>query len=158
MLHLDKAGEANQSNFVASDGAELETIEKMQLVEVTRRPLQPGPNPNPDPDPNPDPNLNPDTHHSPLTPHHSPLTTHPSPLTTHHPTLTLPLPLPLTPTQWFANNYKNFGADLEFVSDRSQEGSQFVRGFGGVGGILRYKVDFMEHDYDDESDDGNESD
>jgi len=92
VLHLDKAGEANQSNFVASDGAELETIEKMQLVE------------------------------------------------------------------WFANNYKNFGADLEFVSDRSQEGSQFVRGFGGVGGILRYKVDFMEHDYDDESDDGNESD
>jgi hypothetical protein len=27
VLHLDKAGEANQSNFVASDGAELETIE-----------------------------------------------------------------------------------------------------------------------------------
>jgi len=80
VLHLDKAGEANQSNFVASDGAELETIEKMQLVE------------------------------------------------------------------WFANNYKNFGADLEFVSDRSQEGSQFVRGFGGVGGILRYKVGSMEHD------------
>ena len=72
--------------------------------------------------------------------------------------MTPPLPLPLPPTQWFANNYKNFGADLEFVSDRSQEGSQFVRGFGGVGGILRYKVDFMEHDYDDESDDGNESD
>jgi peptide chain release factor subunit 1 len=93
VLHLDKAGEANQSNFVASDGAELETIDKVQLVE------------------------------------------------------------------WFANNYKNFGADLEFVSDRSQEGSQFVRGFGGVGGILRYKVDFMEHDYDDESgSDGNLSD
>jgi len=32
VLHLDKAGEANQSNFVASDGAELETIEKVQLV------------------------------------------------------------------------------------------------------------------------------
>ena len=41
VLHLDKAGEANQSNFVASDGAELETIEKVQLVEVTGRPLQP---------------------------------------------------------------------------------------------------------------------
>jgi len=90
VLHLDKAGEANQSNFVASDGAELETIEKMQLVE------------------------------------------------------------------WFANNYKNFGADLEFVSDRSQEGSQFVRGFGGVGGILRYKVDFMEHDYDDDDSAGSD--
>ena len=46
------------------------------------------------------------------------------------------------------------------MSDRSQEGSQFVRGFGGVGGILRYKVDFMEHDYDDDSagSDGNASD
>jgi len=90
VLHLDKAGEANQSNFVASDGAELETIDKVQLVE------------------------------------------------------------------WFANNYKNFGADLEFVSDRSQEGSQFVRGFGGVGGILRYKVDFMEHDYDDDDSAGSD--
>jgi len=87
VLHLDKGGEADQSNFIASDGAELETIEKLQLVE------------------------------------------------------------------WFANNYKNFGATLEFVSDRSQEGSQFVRGFGGIGGILRYKVDFMEHDYDDDDDD-----
>jgi len=86
VLHLDKAGEANQSNFVTSDGVELETIEKLQLVE------------------------------------------------------------------WFANNYKNFGATLEFVTNRSQEGSQFVRGFGGVGGILRYKVDFMEHDYDDDQD------
>jgi len=54
--------------------------------------------------------------------------------------------------EWFASNYKNFGATLEFVTNRSQEGSQFVKGFGGVGGILRYKVDFMEHDYDDESD------
>merc|ERR1712146_198770 len=88
VLHLDKRGEANQSNFVTADGVELETIEKLQLVE------------------------------------------------------------------WFANNYKNFGATLEFVTNRSQEGSQFVRGFGGIGGILRYKVDFMEHEYDeDESED-----
>merc|ERR1719310_947486 len=87
ILHLDKAGEADQSNFVTSDGVELETVEKMQLVE------------------------------------------------------------------WFANNYKNFGATLEFVTNRSQEGSQFVRGFGGIGGILRYKVDFMEHEFDDDDDD-----
>jgi len=52
--------------------------------------------------------------------------------------------------EWFANNYKNFGAQLEFVTNRSQEGSQFVKGFGGIGGILRYKVDFMEHDFDDD--------
>jgi len=45
--------------------------------------------------------------------------------------------------EWFANNYKNFGATLEIVTDRSQEGAQFVKGFGGIGGILRYQVDFQ---------------
>merc|ERR1719322_1867844 len=45
--------------------------------------------------------------------------------------------------EWLANNYKQFGATLEIITDRSQEGSQFVRGFGGVGGMLRYKVDFQ---------------
>ena len=84
---LSPAEEADATNFVTADGVELETIEKLQLVE------------------------------------------------------------------WFANNYKNFGAQLEFVTNRSQEGSQFVKGFGGIGGILRYKVDFMEHDYDDAEDD-----
>lgn len=48
--------------------------------------------------------------------------------------------------EWFAENYKNFGTALEFVTDRSQEGSQFVRGFGGLGGLLRYKVDIHEDD------------
>jgi len=84
---LSPAEEADATNFVTAEGVELETIEKLQLVE------------------------------------------------------------------WFANNYKNFGAQLEFVTNRSQEGSQFVKGFGGIGGILRYKVDFMEHDYDDAEDD-----
>merc|ERR1711907_397057 len=85
--HLSKAQESDPQQFVSSDGAELEVVEKQLLVE------------------------------------------------------------------WFANNYKNFGAQLEFVTNRSQEGSQFVKGFGGIGGILRYKVDFMEHDYDDDDDD-----
>ena len=84
--HLSKEQEADATNFVTPDGIELETIEKMSLVE------------------------------------------------------------------WFAENYKNFGAVLEVVTNRSQEGSQFVKGFGGIGGILRYKVDFMEHDYDDDDD------
>lgn len=43
---------------------------------------------------------------------------------------------------WMVENYKSFGAELQFVSDKSQEGSQFAKGFGGLGGILRYKVDF----------------
>ena len=46
--------------------------------------------------------------------------------------------------EWLANNYKNFGCNLVFVTDRSSEGTQFVKGFGGIGGILRWKVDFME--------------
>jgi len=45
---------------------------------------------------------------------------------------------------WMANNYKNFGCKLEFVTDRSGEGAQFTKGFGGIGGILRWKVDFVE--------------
>mmetsp|Transcript_7542 Transcript_7542/g.26339 ORF Transcript_7542/g.26339 Transcript_7542/m.26339 type:complete len:439 (+) Transcript_7542:67-1383(+) len=46
--------------------------------------------------------------------------------------------------EWLANNYRSFGTILEFVTNRSQEGSQFCRGFGGIGGILRWKVDFIE--------------
>lgn len=38
--------------------------------------------------------------------------------------------------EWFADNYKNWGATLEIVSDKSQEGAQFVKGFGGVGGAF----------------------
>ncbi|XP_059175671.1 eukaryotic peptide chain release factor subunit 1 [Physella acuta] len=48
--------------------------------------------------------------------------------------------------EWFANNYKNFGATLEIITDKSQEGAQFVKGFGGIGGILRYQVDFQALD------------
>jgi len=51
--------------------------------------------------------------------------------------------------EWLANNYKSFGATLEIITDKSQEGSQFVRGFGGIGGILRYKVDFQSMQLDE---------
>lgn len=57
--------------------------------------------------------------------------------------------------EWLANNYKKFGCQLEFVTNRSQEGSQFCRGFGGVGGILRYQVNLAEleePDHDGNSD------
>lgn len=55
--------------------------------------------------------------------------------------------------EWFAEKYKDFGANLEFVTNRSQEGAQFVKGFGGIGGLLRYKVDFMNLTSVDEDDD-----
>jgi peptide chain release factor subunit 1 len=54
--------------------------------------------------------------------------------------------------EWLAANYKKFGCTLEFVTNKSQEGSQFCRGFGGVGGILRYQVNMAElhgEDHDD---------
>ncbi|SCV00604.1 LAME_0G10836g1_1 [Lachancea meyersii CBS 8951] len=53
--------------------------------------------------------------------------------------------------EWLAENYKNYGANLEFVTDRSSEGAQFVTGFGGIGAMLRYKVNFEQ--LVDESDD-----
>nr|CCD14880.1 unnamed protein product [Trypanosoma congolense IL3000] len=44
---------------------------------------------------------------------------------------------------WLATNYRKFGCSLELVTNRSQEGTQFVRGFGGIGGVLRYKLDII---------------
>jgi len=57
---------------------------------------------------------------------------------------------------WIVVNYKSFGAKLEIITDRSQEGNQFVKGFGGVGGLMRYKLDFdalEEPDIQEDSDD-----
>lgn len=54
--------------------------------------------------------------------------------------------------EWLANHFKDYGARLNFVTNKSQEGSQFCKGFGGIGGMLRYKVDFQDFDdpyYDD---------
>jgi peptide chain release factor subunit 1 len=53
-------------------------------------------------------------------------------------------------TEWFTENYTRYGAQLEFVSDRSQEGSQFVKGFGGVGALLRFQLDVSTLDYEEE--------
>jgi peptide chain release factor subunit 1 len=66
--------------------------------------------------------------------------------------------------EWLANRYKDYGCKLEFVTDRSGEGTQFVKGFGGIGGILRWKVDFVQMgDYEaaaaqDGNDDDSDSD
>ncbi len=60
--------------------------------------------------------------------------------------------------EWFAQHYNEFGATLEFVTDKSQEGNQFVKGFGGIGCILRFKLDIAgmdenNYNYDDLVDD-----
>jgi peptide chain release factor subunit 1 len=81
--------------------------------------------------------------------------------------------------EWLANNYKKFGCQLEFITNKSQarlqhalllcsatacpmqrltrivhaqEGSQFCRGFGGIGGLLRYSVDLSQFEAADEED------
>lgn len=51
--------------------------------------------------------------------------------------------------EWLAENYQRFGCVMEFVTDRSQEGSQFCKGFGGIGGLLRYAVDMNEFEVPD---------
>lgn len=56
--------------------------------------------------------------------------------------------------EWLANNYKSFGAKLEFITNKSQEGSQFCKGFGGIGGLLRYQVDFLNLEGTNDDDDG----
>jgi peptide chain release factor subunit 1 len=48
--------------------------------------------------------------------------------------------------EYLAENYKKFGCVLEFVTNRCQEGAQFVRGFGGIGGLMRYRIDFVQLD------------
>ena len=42
--------------------------------------------------------------------------------------------------EWLADNYTSYGSKLELITDASEEGSQFVNGFGGLGAILRYRV------------------
>jgi len=42
---------------------------------------------------------------------------------------------------WLVENYEKFGADIQIATDISNEGSQFCRGFGGIGGI--YLICFL---------------
>ena len=48
--------------------------------------------------------------------------------------------------EWLITNYKSFGVKLEFVTNRTHEGGQFCNGFGGIGGLLRWKVNLLELD------------
>jgi peptide chain release factor subunit 1 len=43
--------------------------------------------------------------------------------------------------EWLADNFNSFGTKLEIVSDSTAEGTQFLQGFGGIGGVLRWKRD-----------------
>ena len=61
-------------------------------------------------------------------------------------------------TEWMAENHKSRGVKLEFVTNKSAEGAQFVKGLGGVGALLRYQLSFEEYKEDDDFDNGFDSD
>jgi peptide chain release factor subunit 1 len=41
---------------------------------------------------------------------------------------------------WIVEHHKDFGAQISFVSDATGEAAQFIRGFGGIGAFLRFKM------------------
>lgn len=45
---------------------------------------------------------------------------------------------------WLCVHYGDFGAQIELITDKTTEGFQFVKGFGGIGGFLRYKINIDE--------------
>lgn len=45
---------------------------------------------------------------------------------------------------WIVEHYKDYGTKLQFVSDATEEGHQYVVGFGGIGGLLHYKLDIED--------------
>jgi len=68
---------------------------------------------------------------------------------------------------WFAEHFEEFGTQLQLVQDATPEGSQFAKGFGGVGGFLRYKTELPsslklseteENDKDEKQEDKDEDD
>ena len=42
---------------------------------------------------------------------------------------------------WICLHYKEYGISIEFITDKSPDGFQFCKGFGGIGGFLRYRMD-----------------
>ena len=38
-------------------------------------------------------------------------------------------------------HYLQYGIKIELITDQSSESFQFVKGFGGIGGFLRYKLE-----------------
>ena len=46
---------------------------------------------------------------------------------------------------WLCLNYKSARVKLEFITDKSSDGFQFVKGFGGIGGFLRYQMNIDDY-------------
>jgi peptide chain release factor subunit 1 len=60
---------------------------------------------------------------------------------------------------WMAENHQLRGVRLEYVTGKSPEGAQFIKGLGGIGAILRYQLGFGDYQSTEEGgDDGFDSD
>lgn len=59
---------------------------------------------------------------------------------------------------WLCLHYKDYGIQIEFITDKSPDGFQYVKGFGGIGGFLRYRLELDDiigdanGNYDDDFD------
>lgn len=51
--------------------------------------------------------------------------------------------------EYFVENHKKYGATLHLVSNKTNEGAQLAKGFGGICALLRFKMDFVNNDDDD---------
>jgi len=62
--------------------------------------------------------------------------------------------------EWLCDNSETMNVKIELVSDNFEEGSQFRKGFGGIGAFLRYKVNLEveEENHDEEENKQNEAD
>jgi peptide chain release factor subunit 1 len=47
----------------------------------------------------------------------------------------------LNVVEWLTEHFKDFGCTLQLITNKSSEGFQFCKGFTGLGGFLRYKVE-----------------
>ena len=54
-------------------------------------------------------------------------------------------------TDWMAEYHTLKGCRLEFVTDKSPEGAQFIKGLSGIGAILRFQMGFEEYKDIDEN-------
>lgn len=59
--------------------------------------------------------------------------------------------------EWLVYNAKNYGTDVTVISSNTPEGTQFIKGFGGLGGILRYVIPIELEDIDESLNDEDDS-
>jgi peptide chain release factor subunit 1 len=54
---------------------------------------------------------------------------------------------------WLLDHYESFGCRIELITDNTSAGSQFCKGFGGIGALLRYPLALDELGYEEDASD-----